>query len=215
MLLGLLNGFIPNVLLAYALSRIDSAPAALLQATTPLFVAVGGQLGLSADRIVPRQALGIVAALGGSATIIGSFAVLGAAMSYAGAALVVSRLRPTEPTQTALGQQLAAMIFAAVAAALLEPLSAWQQPASVWWALLGMAVVSTALPVILFFRLLSTTSAAQASLVHYLLPVAALLYGVGFLGEHLQPLSVLGGVVILASIWLANSTHAVSRRAVR
>ncbi|WP_424952594.1 DMT family transporter [Deinococcus sp.] len=230
LLLGLLNGFLPNVLLAYALSRIDSAPAALLQATTPLFVAALGQLGLSADRIVPRQALGMLAALGGlllligpaavlggSATVLGSLAVLGAAMSYAGAALAVSRLRLAEPTQAAFGQQLAAVTFAAVAAALLEPPSAWQhsvwqQPAGVCWALLGMAVVRAAIPVILFFRLLRSTPPAQAALVHYLLPVAALIYGVGFLGERLYPLALLGGVVVLASVWVANSAQAAARR---
>ena len=38
--LGTLNGWLPNVLLAYALTQLPTAPAGMIQASSPLIVAV-------------------------------------------------------------------------------------------------------------------------------------------------------------------------------
>ena len=57
--------------------------------------------------------------------------------------------------------------------------------ATTWAALLGLALLSTALAYVLFFRLLATAGATNTSLVTLLIPVSAILLGGVCLGERL------------------------------
>jgi drug/metabolite transporter (DMT)-like permease len=60
----------------------------------------------------------------------------------------------------------------------------WSQPsARAIAAILGLATVSTALAYLLYFRILASAGATNALLVTFLIPVSALLLGVGVLGE--------------------------------
>jgi drug/metabolite transporter (DMT)-like permease len=65
-------------------------------------------------------------------------------------------------------------------------------------AVAGLALVSTALAYVLFFRVLATAGALNAALVTFLIPVSAVLLGVLVLGETLQPRH-LGGMTL---IWI-------------
>jgi drug/metabolite transporter (DMT)-like permease len=65
-------------------------------------------------------------------------------------------------------------------------------------AVAGLALVSTALAYVLFFRVLATAAALNAALVTFLIPVSAVLLGVLVLGETLQPRHF-GG---MALIWI-------------
>jgi drug/metabolite transporter (DMT)-like permease len=59
-----------------------------------------------------------------------------------------------------------------------------------------MAVLSTALAYILYFRLLASAGATNAILVTLLIPVTAIVLGALFLDERLQWLHFLGMAVI-------------------
>ena len=59
-------------------------------------------------------------------------------------------------------------------------------PAAVWAALAGLALLSTALAYILFFRILAAGGAVMSSLVTLLVPVSAILLGSIVLGERLD-----------------------------
>jgi len=52
-------------------------------------------------------------------------------------------------------------------------------------ALLGVAVLYTALAYILYFRILATTGSTNLVLITFLIPVSTILLGIGFLGEVL------------------------------
>ena len=56
---------------------------------------------------------------------------------------------------------------------------------NVWAALLGLALLSTALAYIVYFRLLSAVGATNLLLVTFLIPVSAILLGTIILGERL------------------------------
>jgi drug/metabolite transporter (DMT)-like permease len=71
-----------------------------------------------------------------------------------------------------------------------------ESSARVWMAVGLMAVFSTALAYILYFRLLATAGATNAILVTLLIPVTAILLGAIILDERLQWLHFLGMVVI-------------------
>ena len=54
-------------------------------------------------------------------------------------------------------------------------------------ALAGLAILSTAVAYVLFFRILATAGATNLMLVTFLIPVSAILLGVLVLGEFLDP----------------------------
>jgi drug/metabolite transporter (DMT)-like permease len=63
-------------------------------------------------------------------------------------------------------------------------------------ALIGLALLSTALGYILYFRILATAGATNLLLVTFLIPVSAILLGVLVLGETLQARHLLGMALI-------------------
>jgi drug/metabolite transporter (DMT)-like permease len=73
------------------------------------------------------------------------------------------------------------------------------------WALMAfMAVSATFMPFLLYFWLLQYISATDASLIGYLVPFVALIGGIVLLDEQLQSGIVIGGVLVLAGMVLAD-----------
>ena len=67
-------------------------------------------------------------------------------------------------------------------------------------AVVAMAVLSTALAYLIFFRLLATAGATNLSLVTFLIPVSAAAPGMIFLGETLQPRHLAGFLLIAVGL---------------
>jgi drug/metabolite transporter (DMT)-like permease len=93
-------------------------------------------------------------------------------------------------------------------AAILPP---WALPArvpdpSVWWAFIAVATLGTVIPFGLFIRALTVLPATQASIAGLLEPVVASTAAYLILGEALLPLQVLGGVLVLVSVVLTQTT---------
>ena len=63
-------------------------------------------------------------------------------------------------------------------------------------ALACLALLSTSLGYILYFRLLATAGATNLLLVTFLIPVSAILLGIALLGESLAPRHLLGMALI-------------------
>jgi len=68
--------------------------------------------------------------------------------------------------------------------------------AETWVALFGLAILSTAIAYILFFRILATAGATNLMLVTFLIPVSAILLGALILGEQLQTKHLIGMAMI-------------------
>src|SRR5262249_39929610 len=68
--------------------------------------------------------------------------------------------------------------------------------AEVWAAMAGLAVLSTALGYVVFFRILASAGATNVSLVTLLIPVSAVLLGSAILGEQVSFDQVVGMVLI-------------------
>lgn len=62
--------------------------------------------------------------------------------------------------------------------------------------LLGVALLSTALAYVLYFRILATAGAANPLLVTFLVPVSAILLGILVLGETLLPRHLAGMALV-------------------
>ena len=165
LLLGLLNNAVPFTLLAWGLARTESGTAAIVNATTPLMVALVGFLGVVV-------LVGPAALRGGSAA--GNLACLGAALSYGLSARVMGRLRDVPPLVLAAGQLVSSSVILLPAVLLVDRPWTLPPPSAVGWlALLALGLVSTALAYALFFRLVARAGPANAMLVTFRVPVIA------------------------------------------
>jgi drug/metabolite transporter (DMT)-like permease len=68
--------------------------------------------------------------------------------------------------------------------------------AAVWLALAGLALLSTALAYVLYFRILAAAGATNLLLVTFLIPVTAILLGAAVLDERLEPRQFAGMALI-------------------
>ena len=69
-------------------------------------------------------------------------------------------------------------------------------------ALVGLALISTALAYLLFFRIMRTAGPSNVMLVTFLIPVSAILLGSGLLGEDLLPRHFAGMAAIFVGLAL-------------
>lgn len=217
LVLGATNGWVPNLLTAVAMSRIESAPAALIHAATPLLIAILSVPLLREERPGARGVAGLLVGFGGIALILGPAAASGQAsflggllillsgVSYALGTIYARRVRPGAPAQLALGQQLVSGGVAALLSIPLAPAGAFDL--APW--MIGIAAIlgifASALPLTMFLSLLARARVNDASLVGYLQPPFAAAAGAAMLGEVPSALVITGGAIVLAGVWLATS----------
>jgi drug/metabolite transporter (DMT)-like permease len=211
--MGLLNNAIPFTLLVWGQTQISSSLASILNATTPMFTVLVAHAATRDERITGGRLLGVVIGFAGVAVMLGpdalaglgddllaQIACLGAALSYAFAGVFGRRFKRmgVKPVQTAAGQVTASSLLLLPLALLVDRPWALALPGlDVWAAVVGLALLSTALAYILYFRILSTSGATNLLLVTLLIPVTAILLGVMILGERLEP-EHLGGMALIA-----------------
>lgn len=210
--MGLLNNVIPFSLIVWGQSHIESGLASIFNAMTPLFtVLVAGTL-LVDERISRRKIIGVLLGLSGAAAMVGAdalqglgtdvwaqLAVMGAALSYGFASVFGRRFKTLglDPIAIAAGQVTMSALLLVPLAFIFEkpfaqPMPGWE----VWFALVTLAVFSTALAYILFFRVLASAGATNVSLVTFLVPISAILLGFVFLDERLQLTHLIGMLLI-------------------
>ncbi len=217
LVLGTTNGWVPNLLTALALNRIEAAPAALIHAATPLLVAILAVRLLRDEPLSRRGAAGFALGFGGIAVILGPAAVTGSAsftgglmilasgLSYALGTVYARKVRPGAPAQLALGQQLVSGLVAGALSVPFDPGTAYAQPGWVYGVLLTLGVFTSALPLTMFLTLLTRARATDAAMVGYLQPPFAAALGAVLLGEWPALPVVAGGAIVLAGVWLATS----------
>jgi len=210
--MGLLNNIFPFLLIVWGQKEIESGLAAILTAAAPVFTVIVAGLWLRDEPVTRSRLLGAVLGLIGVVILIGpsalagldtnllaQLAVLGAALSYAFAGVYARRFprMNIDPIVAAAGQLLMSSIILIPLALVFEaPSQLIESSAKVWIAVGLMAVISTALAYILYFRLLASAGATNAILVTLLIPITAILLGAIFLDERLQWLHFLGMIVI-------------------
>lgn len=200
---------LPFVLIAEALTSIDASTAAILNALSPLFASIVAALWIR-DPLTPAKAAGIALCLAGTAVLVGwtptpmtPRQLLAAGMSVAATAIygytivfTKVKLKHASP----LGTAAATLLFAALALAPFSPtardLSA--VPPMAWAALAGLAIVSTTVAFIFYYRLIADVGPVKAITVTLLVPIFGMLWGVIFLGEPVTPGRLAGCAIILA-----------------
>ncbi len=97
-------------------------------------------------------------------------------------------------------------VVAALALAAGEPILPGQIPGGAWFGLLGIAVFSTALAVSAFYAATARIGAAQTALVSTVEPVWTITLATLFFDERLGPIQLLGGVLVIGGVILAQTT---------
>lgn len=207
LMVGLLTAILPYSLIAAGQTRIDSALGGILFATIPLFSVFLARVFLPDEPLKSARLTGALIGLLGVAVVIGPGALAGlsnqmagvvmtllAAASYAAGA-VYSRSQTTlSPLVMAMGQMVvAAPVLTGLAFVSDHPWTLAPSAAALA-ALLAVGLVSTALPTLLFFRLVREVGPARTSILTFFMPVFALLLGTLVLGErpHLSAYPGLG-----------------------
>jgi drug/metabolite transporter (DMT)-like permease len=207
-----LNNVIPFSLILWGQTRIASGLAAILNACVPLFTAVLAHFLTPDERLTPPRLAGVLMGLGGVVLMIApdtlgglgndvlaQLAVLAAGVSYAFAGIFGRRFARTPPLVTATGQVTASTILILpLAFAVDRPWTLAAPGARVWLALLGLAIISTALGYVVYFRMLATAGATNLLLVTLLMPAIAVVLGASVLGERLAARH-LGGMALIAA----------------
>ncbi len=209
--MGTLNNVIPFTLIVFGETRIASGLASMLNATTPLFTVIAAHGLTTNERLTWAKAVGVLFGILGVAVLIGPDALSGlgqgdlmgegacllAALTYGLAGIYGRRFKGVPPLKVATGQITAStVILLPIAAAFDRP---WTLPVpdpQVWAAFIGIALLSTALAYMLYFRILATAGATNLLLVTFLLPISALLLGVLVLRETVDGRAI-GGMVLI------------------
>lgn len=213
--MGLFNNLIPFALIAYGETRIASALAAILNATTPIFTLLVARVAAH-ERLTANKLVGIALGFVGVAIVVGPDALAGldlrssgqvaclaAAVSYGCAAVYGRRFAKVglDPTVAATGQLCGSSLLAfPLALAVEQPWTHLAQPAGIWGAWIALALLCTSFAFAIYFRLIETLGAVNATLVTMLVPVSALALGIVTLGERPHPASIAGMVVIALAL---------------
>jgi drug/metabolite transporter (DMT)-like permease len=207
----------PFTLISYGEQWIASALAGVWTATTPLFALPVAALVFRTERMTVRRTVGLVLGVLGVAVTLGSWHPTGtgqiaghllclAAAGCYGVAIPYQKRFLVEGARRAVAVAAAQLLAATAQLAVLAPLVAGPPPAltrlpiTAVGSVLTLAVVGTALGLLLSLRNIRLLGATGAATVTYLVPVVAVIAGVAFLGERLAWHHLLGAIVVLAAI---------------
>ena len=221
--LGLVGTALPFWLVAWGETHVDSGVAAVAQSTVPLFTVLLGLRFLPHEPLTRGRVLGLVLGLAGVAVlagghpsggwwaVVGTLAVVLSSLAYATGGVIGQRSMSRTP-----GPVLAtgAMLGAALS---LLPLALLEAPsthpdADAILSLLALAVFGTAFAQLVMYRLIDLVGARKMSLVTYLMPAFALVYGALLLDEAVTVPVLAGLAMILGGVALGSGTIGASRR---
>jgi drug/metabolite transporter (DMT)-like permease len=217
LLLGLTNVAIPFLLISWGEKSIDSAVAAILDATVPLFTILIAHFLLQDDKITLPKVLGLLTGFAGvvvlmskdigasTSSLLGQIAVIVASMFYAGSSVFVRKT--TEDTPGILrsaGPLVSASAIMWLGAALFESPIKVPQLGITWVALLFLGILGSGLAFVMAYYLIHEIGPTRTTMVTYLFPLGGVILGVTFLQEQLTWHVVTGAILIVASLAVAN-----------
>lgn len=209
-LLALINNVLPFSLIFAGQTVMGAGLAAVLNSTTPFWTILIANAVTSDEKLSLNKVAGVLLGIAGVAVMVGpgvvaslggpvwaKFALIGASLSYAFALVFSRRFKLVPPAIVATGQLTASTIIMVPVVLLWSgPSGLFAGSAPVWAAVFALALLSTAFAYILYFGIIGSAGATNASLVTLIVPVSAILLGFVFLGERLELFEVAGMLLI-------------------
>jgi drug/metabolite transporter (DMT)-like permease len=217
LLLGITNVAIPFFLISWGEQSIDSAVAAILDATVPLFTILIAHYLLNDDKMTWPKVLGLLIGFAGVivlmskdigasfGSVLGQLAVVLACAFYAGSAVFARRT--TEDTPGILrsaGPLISATVIMWLGTFFIERPVHIPQMGITWIALLFLGILGSGLAFVLSYYLIHEIGPTRTSMVTYLFPLGGVLLGVAFLDEELSWQLLVGALLIILSLIVAN-----------
>jgi drug/metabolite transporter (DMT)-like permease len=216
---GCISCAIPYTLIAYGQTSVNSALAAILNSTTPLFVCLTSLLWTQSEPLKSSRMVGVSAGLAGVVMIAGANSLAGlgkdafgqaaiilATVSSAVAAIQGRRFNDVPPELAAAGTlTCGALVLVPLCFVVDAPLHFTPSAGSIV-ALLVNAIFATALRSVIYFRLLRTIGSVGTTSVSYLKPAIAVLIGFTLMGEALTWTAMLGLLAILVGVAVINQS---------
>jgi drug/metabolite transporter (DMT)-like permease len=208
-----LNSVVPFTLIAWAERTVDAGLATILNSTSPIFAFLLTAVITRHEPVTARKLFGIVAGICGICLIIGvqavhglgrelwaQLAIVAATICYAGAAIFGRSFKGLDPSMPAAGSLLCGAAVLVPASLLID--QPWTLEPSVHsvLALLGLAVISTALAFVIYFRLVQTLGSVGTTAQSYLRVPIGVAIGVLFLGETPTPTAWAGLVCVIIGV---------------
>jgi drug/metabolite transporter (DMT)-like permease len=221
--IGIVNGAIPFTLIAWGEQHVDSGIAAVANSTVPIFNALLVPWLLPRERLSRRRFVGVLIGLVGVGVltvaqpsvswwfVAGTAAVVVASISYAFGGILAQH-----SLSSARGPTLAAASMLGGAVALL-PLALFDLPDHTpGWkpvaSLAALTLAGTVLAQLILFRAIRLYGSARTSLVTYLMPPLALVYGAVLLDEPVTAASIGGLALIMLGVGLGSGAVLFARR---
>ena len=208
-----LNSVVPFTAIAWAEQTTDAGLAAILNSTTPIFTFLITLLITRHEAVTSRRLFGVAAGLAGTCLIIGvqalaglgnelwaQLAIVAATICYAGAAIFGRNFKGLDPMIPAAGSLISgAVILIPLSLVIDQPWTLTPSTHSLF-ALLGLAVFSTAAAFTIYFRLIQTLGSVGTTAQAYLRVPIGVGIGVIFLGERLTSTAWLGLVFVVIGV---------------
>ncbi|WP_345238736.1 DMT family transporter [Pontibacillus salipaludis] len=225
LLVGLTNNALPWGLIALSETNISSSLASVLNATTPIWTGLIGLLCFGI-RIRGKQWLGIMVGfigiiilvdLGNSSMfsngLAGIATMIAAAICYGFSSQYIKKHLHKVSSITIAAVTLTVAAFYAFIFAEMSGTISWSlvSDPSIFGALIGLGVFGSGVGIYIFYYLIQKGSAEFATMVTYLVPVSALVWGSVFLSESLSIRMVFGLALILIGVYLAQESKKSKR----
>ncbi|MDO8452175.1 MAG: DMT family transporter [bacterium] len=229
--IGVLGGVLPLILVFNGFKLTSSIEGTLIASVSPLLVAIGAAFFLK-EKLLKRELVGISLAIAGTVfvaiepffqsglkgddRVLGNILILLYALSWASSVVLVKEwkgqhIRPFHITSTSF-------IVCLIAFTPLAFLEAGGFPRvdfsnfNILGGLLYMSILSSTVAYTLYYIALEKVHAAQADIFNYLQPVFAIPLSILWLNEKLTPFIIMGMLLIISGVGVAEY-HARKRRA--
>lgn len=208
-----LNSVVPFTLIAWGERQVDAGLATILNSTAPIFTFLLTATVTRHEPVTARKLFGVVAGIIGTGLIIGTealggigrelwsqLAIVAASICYAGAAIFGKSFRGLDPMLPAAGSLVCGAVLLIPASLLFERPWTLAPSAGSIAALLALALFSTALALVIYFRLIHSLGSVGTTSQAYLRVPIGVAIGVLFLGERLGTSAWLGLACVLAGV---------------
>jgi len=210
---ALLNSVLPFTLIAWAEQSVEAGLATILNSTSPVLTFLVAWLVTRHEPVTPCRLFGVTAGLAGICMIVGSsalsglgdqlvpqLAIIAATVCYAGAAIYGRSFREQSPVVPAAGSLFMGAALLIPASLIVDRPWTLQPSVASLAALLALAVFSTALAFVIYFRLIRTIGSVATTAQAYLRVPIGVAAGMLFLDESLTSVAWIGLACVITGV---------------
>jgi drug/metabolite transporter (DMT)-like permease len=210
---AVLNCFIPWTVVAWASRTIDSSLATVLNSLSPIFAFLLTWGITRHEAVTARKFVGVLLGLAGVFVIVGldafkglgqhtvaEVACLVGSLSYGAAAVVGSRFKTVSPLIPAAGSTLLSSVLMIPLALAFEAPWALHPSMPSMLSVLGLAVFSTGIAFVIYFKLISTVGSIGTTSQAYLRILVGIGVGIAFLGESPSASLFAGALLVVLGV---------------